>query len=133
MRPLAAALLAALALGPVWRSVGGADAERGARAFQGCHACHSVRPGEDKLPGPNLRGVLGRRAGTLEGFRFSPAMIEAGGARGLVWTRETLDAFLTDPAALVPGTEMNMPAGLPEAGDRRDVIDYLEAAGPIPR
>jgi cytochrome c len=80
VRPLAAALLAALALVPVWRSVGRADAERGARAFQRCRACHSVRPGEDKLPGPNLRGVLGRRAGTLAGFRFSPAMIEAGGA-----------------------------------------------------
>ena len=61
--------------------------------------------GEDKLPGPNLRGVIDRRAGTQPGFRFSPALIEAG-ARGLVWTRATLDAYLADPERFLPGTEM---------------------------
>ena len=97
------------------------------RVFQRCYACHSVVAGEDKLPGPNLRGVLGRRAGALPGFEFSPAMIEAGAARGLVWTRATLDAFLADPERVVPGTTMGMP-GLPDADDRRDVIDHLEQA-----
>ena len=129
MRSLAAALLAALAAAGVSLSGARADAARGARVFERCYACHSVRAGEDRLPGPNLRAVLGRRAGTLPGFRFSPAMVEAGAARGLVWTRATLDACLADPEAVVPGTEMNMPAGLPEPGDRRDVIDYLERAG----
>ncbi|MBI4573972.1 MAG: c-type cytochrome [candidate division NC10 bacterium] len=100
---------------------------RGERVFQRCYACHSVIAGEDKLPGPNLRGVLGRRAGALPGFEFSPAMIEAGAAHGLVWTRATLDAFLADPERVVPGTTMGM-AGLPDADDRRDVIDYLEQA-----
>ena len=100
---------------------------RGERAFQRCYACHSVITGEDRLPGPNLRGVLGRRAGALPGFEFSPAMIEAGAARGLVWTRATLDAFLADPQRVVPGTTMAMP-GLPDADDRRDMIDYLEQA-----
>jgi cytochrome c2 len=95
--------------------------------FQRCYACHSVVAGEDKLPGPNLHGVLGRRAGTVPGFEFSPAMIEAGVARALVWTRTTLDAFLADPERVVPGTTMGMP-GLPSADDRRDVIDYLEGA-----
>ncbi len=102
-------------------------AARGERVFQRCYACHSVVAGEDRLPGPNLRGVLGRRAGTLLGFEFSPAMIEAGAARGLVWTRATLDAFLADPERVVPGTTMAMP-GLPDADDRRDVVDYLEQA-----
>jgi cytochrome c len=96
--------------------------------FQRCFACHSVVAGENKLPGPNLRGVLDRRAGTLPGFRFSPAMIEAG-ARGLVWTRATLDAYLADPERFLPGTGMGMP-GLREAVDRHDVIDYLEKPGP---
>ena len=105
-----------------------ADAVRGERVFQRCYACHSVVTGEDKLPGPNLRCVLGRRVGTRGGFKFSPAMTEAGQSRRLVWTRETLDAFLTDPQGIVPGTAMAMP-GLPGADDRRDVIDYLEAAG----
>ena len=75
--------------------------------------------------------MLGRRAGTLPGFEFSPAMIEAGTARGLVWTRATLDAFLVDPQRLVPGTAMWIPS-LSVAEDRRDVIDYLERAGPCP-
>jgi len=106
----------------------GADPARGERVFQRCFACHSVVAGEDKLPGPNLRGVVGRRAGTQPGFRFSPALIEAGG-RGLVWTRPSLDAYLTDPERFLPGTEMAVP-GLREAVDRRDVIDYLEKSGP---
>ena len=61
-----------------------ADPVRGERVFLRCYACHSVVAGEAKLPGPNLSCVLGRRAGTLPGFEFSPAMIEAGAARGLV-------------------------------------------------
>jgi cytochrome c len=105
----------------------GADPGRGERIFQRCYACHSVVTGEDKLPGPNLRGVIGRRAGTLPGFRFSPAMVEAG-AHGLVWTRRTLDEYLADPERALPGTEMSMP-GLESAEDRRDVIDYMEGAG----
>jgi cytochrome c len=133
-------------VGWAWLLVGGAvvaaalsparaDPARGERLFQRCFACHSVLAGEDKLPGPNLRTVVGRRAGSWPGFRFSPALIEAGQARGLVWTREALDAYLTDPERFIPGTEMGL-TGLREADDRRDVIDYLErvgrAAGPTP-
>ena len=102
-----------------------ADPGRGERV---CFACHSVAAGEDKLPGPNLRGVIGRRAGTLAAFRFSPALVAAG-ARGLVWTRETLDAYLADPSLFIPGTEMGLP-GLRESDDRRDVIDFLERRTP---
>ena len=58
--------------------IASADPARGERVFQRCFACHSVVAGEDALPGPNLRGVIGRRAGTRPGFRFSPALIEAG-------------------------------------------------------
>jgi cytochrome c len=105
----------------------GTDPARGELVFQRCYACHSVMVGEDKLPGPNLHGVLDRRAGTLPGFEFSSAMIEAGAAWGLVWTRATLDLFLADPERVVPGTTMEMP-GLSSPDDRRDVIDYLEQA-----
>ena len=107
------------------------DPVRGERVFQRCYACHSVVAGEGNLPGPNLRCVLGRPAGTLRGFRFSPAMVAAGATTGLVWTRATLDAFLVDPLRLIPETAMSMP-GIPGPEDRRDVIDYLERAGPCP-
>jgi cytochrome c2 len=118
-----------------WLGSASADSARGERVFQRCFACHSVVAGERELPGPNLRGVIGRRAGTFPGFRFSPALIEAG-RRGLVWTPATLDAYLADPERFVPGTEMAMP-GLTVAGDRRDVIDYLQhssqQSSPTPR
>ena len=108
-----------------------ADPTRGERVFQRCYACHSVVAGEDRLPGPSLRCVLGRRAGTLAGFEFSRAMVEAGAARELVWTRTTLDAFLIDPQRLVPGVPMWIP-GLASAQDRRDLINYLEQAVSCP-
>jgi cytochrome c len=109
-----------------------ADPARGERVFQRCYACHSVAAGEEeRLPGPSLRCVLGRRAGTLAGFEFSPAMAEAGAARALVWTRASLDALLVDPQSVVPGTTMWI-LSLSVAEDRRDVIDYLERAGPCP-
>ena len=123
---LVGALLAAAASAVIAPALH-ADAQRGERVFQRCYACHSVQKGEDKLPGPNLNGVLGRRAGTVSGFEFSPAMIAAGRA-GLVWTPDALDRFLTDPTAVVPGTAMTAPP-LSDAEQRRDVIDYLERVG----
>jgi cytochrome c len=123
-------LLAGSAVTVAWLSPLQADSTRGERVFQRCVACHSVVAGEDKLPGPSLRGVMGRRAGVLPGFRFSPALIDAG-ARGLVWTREALDIYLADPERFVQGTEMG-PPGLRLADDRRDVIDYLERSGSTP-
>lgn len=125
------AALVLLAVLPAPLGSARADAARGQRVFQRCYACHSVVPGETKLPGPNLACVLGRRAGTLAGFEFSPAMVEAGQARGLTWTRATLDRFLVDPAGLVPGTAMGLP-GLPGVEDRQDLMDYLERASACP-
>lgn len=104
--------------------VEGGDPGRGERTFQQCYACHSVDPEEIDLPGPNLAGVLGRRAGTWAQFAYSPAMRAAGSERGLVWTRGTLDAFLADPQGFMPGTSMAY-VGLREPSVRADVIAYL--------
>ena len=103
------------------------EAGTGARAFQKCYACHSVEPGEHGLPGPNLHGVVGRPAGTLDGFDYSEAMIEAGRERGLVWTATTLDAFLADPEGTVPGTSMAL-AGLADPAERAAVIGHVADA-----
>ena len=128
-------LFAAGTVATAWLPSASADSAAGERVFQRCFACHSVVAGEEGLPGPNLRGVIGRRAGTTPGFRYSPALIAAG-AHGLVWTRATLDAYLADPQRFLPGTEMAMP-GLTVANDRRDVIDYLQQSAkqssPTPR
>jgi cytochrome c len=109
-----------------------ADEGRGEVVFQRCYACHSVKAEEKNLQGPSLRDVLGRRAGTVPGFEYSAAMIDAGANHRLVWTRKTLDAFLADPQRLVPGTSMSMPP-LRGPADRRDVIDYLAQNAKAPR
>jgi cytochrome c len=103
------------------------DPARGARVFQRCFSCHSVDPGEKPLQGPNLAGVVGRRAGTLPQFEYSEAMVAAG-RNGLVWTEDRLDTYVTDPQALVPGTAMG-PVRLSTPADRADLIAYLRSAG----
>ena len=127
MTRLAAGLTAGAVLLLASLSDARADAEHGKVVFQRCYACHSVEDGENTLQGPNLLGVLGRRAGTAPGFEYSPAMIEARAKRRLVWTRKTLDAFLADPQIFIPGTSMSMPP-LRDPADRRNVIDYLDQA-----
>lgn len=101
-----------------------AAAPDGAQLFQRCIACHSVDPGERGLQGPNLAGVVGRRAAALTGFAYSPAMRQAAG-RGLVWTEATLDRFLADAEQVVPRTEMFTPP-LRDPAQRAALIAYLK-------
>jgi cytochrome c len=88
-----------------------------------CGTCHVVSPTPEPRQGPNLYGVLGRPAGKMKGFKYSPALAKAKHA----WTREKLDAWLTDSARLVPGTVMNYRQA--DATIRGRIIDYLAAAG----
>lgn len=91
------------------------------RTFLPCSACHAVGGDSTEKIGPHLRGVMGRRAGAMDGYTYTKALRES----GLTWDRATLDRFLTNPAALVPGTKMAF-AGLRDADQRTAVIDYLE-------
>jgi len=104
------------------------DVGNGRRVFQKCQACHSLEPGKT-LIGPSLAMLIGRRAGSLDGFNYSDAMKRA----GIAWDAATLDAYLADPQKLVPGNRMPFP-GLKSETDRRDVIAFLAAAsgGPVP-
>ncbi|WP_144109750.1 c-type cytochrome [Paraburkholderia sp. BCC1886] len=90
-----------------------------ANAFERCAACHSVTPGESRV-GPSLGDVIGRHAGTGEGFRYSPAMRRS----GIVWNEQTLDLFLKDPQQAVPGNRMAF-SGVDNAEDRAAIIDFL--------
>lgn len=89
-------------------------------AFSICKACHSVEPGKTVI-GPSLHGVFGRKAGSLAGASYSPAM--AGSS--LVWDAATLDAFLASPMAKVPGTRMTY-AGQADPARRAAIIAYLK-------
>lgn len=97
--------------------------DEGERAFQKCYSCHSVDRNEKDLSGPNLAGVIGRRAAALPNFVYSPALKKAG-ANGLVWNDEALERYLADPLEMIPETTMSFP-GVKNAAERRAIIDYL--------
>lgn len=99
------------------------DAGNGAKVFRACAACHTTDEGAGHRVGPNLHGLFGRASGTAEGFRFSPAMKDA----GIVWSADTLKQYLANPRSFIPGNRMPF-AGLPKEQDREDLIAYLEQA-----
>jgi cytochrome c2 len=101
--------------------------EAGEKVFKKCAACHQVGDGAKHRTGPLLNGVIGHTAGQMDGFKYSPAMIEAG-AGGMVWDAQTLSAYLEDPKGVVPKTRMSF-AGLKKAEDRDAVIAYLASFG----
>ena len=101
-----------------------ASVDDGAEVFKKCRACHDVGPGAKNKVGPLLNGIVGRPAGTIEGFPYSAANKEAG-AKGLVWTEEVMFKYLEAPLSFMPGTKMAF-AGLKDPQDRKDVIAYLK-------
>lgn len=103
------------------------DEANGETVFRQCRACHQVGDGAKNLVGPQLNGIVGRKIGSVEGFKYSPSNQEAG-AQGSVWTEEELMKYLENPAAYMKGTRMAF-AGLKSEDARRDVIAYLKKAG----
>lgn len=99
------------------------DAANGEKVFRKCAACHTIDEGAPNRVGPNLHGVVGRVTGSLEGFKFSDAMIAAG-EEGHVWTVEELDKYLENPRGMITGNKMAF-AGLKKPEERADVIAYL--------
>jgi len=101
------------------------DAAAGEKVFAKCKACHVVDEDKNKV-GPSLHGLFGRTAGTHEGFKYSPAMVDAGKS-GLVWDEASLKTYLHDPKGMVKGTKMAFP-GLKSDDDVANVIAYLKDA-----
>jgi len=117
----AAALLAAGAASAAI-AADGPDPVHGKTVYARCVACHDLNTGATRL-GPSLKGIVGRKSGSVAGFAYSPAMK----AKGVTWNPATLDAYLTGPAKFVPGNRMAF-AGLPDPKDRADLIAYLAQA-----
>lgn len=92
---------------------------QGPAAFAQCRTCHSVEPGKNGL-GPSLFGVVGSKAGHVEGFQYSPALANS----GITWDRASLDTWMQGPMKMVPGARMT--TFQPDAGKRKEIIDYLE-------
>jgi cytochrome c2 len=98
-----------------------ADAKLGQQTFRAeCGVCHQGGPDDGEGgQGPDLNGVVGRKAGSVPGFPYTSALKSS----GLVWTQADLDRFLTDPSKLVPGTAM--PISVPDTKTRQDLVAYL--------
>ena len=116
MRNFCAAVLAAAFLPFAAHALEG-DAGRGAKVYERCGACHS--PDADRV-GPRHRGVVGRRAGSIDGFPYSAALKRS----GVIWDEASLEKWLTDPQAFIPGQRMGFRLG--DAQERADVIAYLK-------
>jgi cytochrome c len=99
-----------------------ADPEKGKAVFEQCAACHSLGdPGD--YDGPTLNGVIGRKAGSLEEYRYSAAMKRS----DVTWDPTTLDKYVTDPQAFIPGNRMAF-GGISDKAQRDDLIAYLSIA-----
>ena len=96
------------------------DAAKGKKVFKKCTICHAVKKGKNKI-GPSLFGIVGRKAATAKGFRFSPAMKKS----KLTWDDATLDKYLKNPRKAVKGTRMAF-GGLRSKKDRDNLIAYLK-------
>lgn len=112
----------ALVLGMVMATAPAAandDKAKGEQLFrQRCQACHSASSAKPSPLGPNLAGVVGRKAGSTP-YAYSPALK----ASGLTWTRASLDKFLSGPARMVPGTKMSVVVS--DAAQRKALLHYL--------
>ena len=101
------------------------DAAKGKEVFAQCTVCHMIGPGATTLIGPELNGVVGRKAASIAYPMYSPEM-KTLGELGVVWTEENLDKWLANPKAMLPDSYMSMFPGIPEASDRANIIAYLK-------
>ena len=113
--------LAGLAITPAYAQ----DAAAGEKLFTQCRACHQIGPTAKNAVGPELNGVIGRKAGSVEGYTYSPANKNS----GLTWDEATFREYIKDPKAKVPGTKMIFP-GIKDEKRIEDLLAYLKQFGP---
>lgn len=97
-----------------------------ASAFQVCAACHSIGTNGDKIEGPNLKGIVGRKVAAQPGFKYSDAMKKFAETHP-AWTEELLDDYIKDANAVVPGTAMANAPTIKNSRMRKAIIEYLKA------
>lgn len=102
------------------------DATKGKEAFAKCAICHQVGPGAQNLVGPELNGIVGRKAASVANYTYSPGMKKLGD-EGFTWTEANIDKWISDPKAMLPESPMALAfQGIPDAGERADIIAYLK-------
>jgi cytochrome c len=126
MRNLKLGLLCTATLAVLTSTAWAGDAEKGKAAFAKCAICHQIGPNAQVLIGPPLTGVVGRKAGSVEGFPYSPGMKKLGDD-GYVWTEEHIDGWIANPKSLLPASPMALAfPGVPDAEERANIIAYLK-------
>ena len=120
-RVLLPAGLAAAACFATGAASAAGNAASGQQVFARCAICHNAAKGAGSKIGPDLFGVVGRKAGAEPGFSYSAAMKSA----GFAWTNAKLDTFIKQPAVALPGTRMPF-AGIPSDSQRAGLIAYLD-------
>ena len=98
------------------------DVANGEDTFKKCRACHQVGEGAKNVVGPVLNGIIGRKAGTIEGFKYS----DANTTSGVTWDKATFLNYIKDPRAAMPGNKMAF-AGIKDEKDAEDLFAYLQA------
>jgi cytochrome c len=99
--------------------------EDGQTAFNtSCRTCHTMKEGDNRQ-GPSLAGIMGRKAGSLPGFNYSPSMKQS----GITWDEATLDQFIADPEQVVHGNTMKPYGGITDAAQRKLIVDFLKSGG----
>lgn len=122
MKSLILAGLAAMTISAPAFAAG--DPATGEKIFNKCKVCHAVGEGAKTRVGPELNGLVGRKAASVEGFAYSEGLKDLA-MKGLVWSEDKLAEYLRNPKAFNSGTKM-MFAGLPKDEDIADVIAYLK-------
>ena len=117
-----AVLATAMLAGALGGGAHAADLKKGKKVFNKCKACHAVDKEKNKV-GPHLVGIFGRKAGTVDGFKYSKAMKES----GIEWSAETLTEYLKKPKKYVPGTKMVF-AGIRKDKQIVNLLAFLEEA-----
>jgi cytochrome c len=117
-------LIATLALGAMLSPAAAQDAAAGKDVFKKCAACHVATEAKNRV-GPHLVGIVGRAAGSVDGFKYSEALA-AKGAEGLIWDEAAITAYMKDPKGFIPKNRMAF-AGLKDDGDIANLIAYLKA------
>ena len=121
MRTIVLALgMAALSIGPSYAQ----DAAAGEKTFAQCRACHQIGPTAKNGVGPVLNGLIGRKAGTVEGYTYSPANKNS----GITWDEATFREYIKDPKAKIPGTKMVF-AGIKSDKEADDLWSFLAQYG----
>lgn len=127
MKILAIAAAAALVAPSAWAA---GDAAKGEKVFKKCKACHKIGDGAKNATGPVLNGVVGRPAGSYEGYKYSKSM-KAAGEKGLVWTEELIAQFIENPSQFLkdylddPKAKSKMSLKLKKQADRENVAAFL--------